>query len=647
MIVDSSSPTSYASLTSLQDLEHFSITDLKKILICAQEDLHDVLQQQFSVLQDFRETELQLQLELDNLKTQWSHDIDLRKSLKSSIKSLENSKLLYDLKREKIEKNFKQVESKIEKMNKDMERWETEEKDELIKEKLQENYAQKKAAIVSQIESIKAKNNLLQNELSFHEEKNKKLNTLKKSLDTTSKRDTDTALPSLSVALKKINDFTLDKSGLLNNAGEEFLNKLPEASPVTPMVREQLNIDSDLENKWRSKKIKFKKRLEVLERMWTEISANNRQLRASLTAQPYASNNASQELHNENVNAPQLVLHDPTTYKDTESGEQQQQTSLLAQTVAANPYVTTSNATATATRNDTQFETWRKQQHNAVYPDDQNYEYEDANHLLTGLQSMISEVDYQDNNISTSKLFTNDQLDNYWNNSDSNVRVNRTDDTRISSLGSSTSSPSSSPVLPQQQKASQSLLAILNESDTPMTLSDSMYTDRSSGTGNGITTSNSGNEDVISFNSALQTGPASSPLPIQRKQEINDGGFHSPNFNSIWSNSNISNTSTYTGASPPQLETPKQQHNRNDSVNWGLSNFLHHSPATASLTSTPTVEEQKPTVSNTDMKAKQESNLTTKATSHKESQSTNGLKVPKLLSKNGMNHLFRLPSHDK
>ena len=308
MIVDSSSPTSYASLTSLQDLEHFSITDLKKILICAQEDLHDVLQQQFSVLQDFRETELQLQLELDNLKSQWSHDIDLRKSLKSSIKSLENSKLLYDLKREKIEKNFKQVKSKIEKMNKDMERWETEEKDELIKEKLQENYAQKKAAIVSQIESTKAKNNLLQNELSSHEEKNKKLNTLKKSLDTTSKRDTDTALPSLSVALKKINDFTLDKSGLLNSAGEEFLNKLPEASPVTPMVREQLNIDLDLENKWRSKKNKFRKRLEVLERMWTEISASNRQLRASLTAQPYASNNVSQEFHNENVSAPQLVL---------------------------------------------------------------------------------------------------------------------------------------------------------------------------------------------------------------------------------------------------------------------------------------------------------------------------------------------------
>ena len=93
---------SYANITSLKDLETYSIKDLKKILICAQEDLHDVLNQQTSYLQDFKESKEELLLELDTLKNHWSHELDFRKSLKSNIKSLENSKLLGDMKAEKL-----------------------------------------------------------------------------------------------------------------------------------------------------------------------------------------------------------------------------------------------------------------------------------------------------------------------------------------------------------------------------------------------------------------------------------------------------------------------------------------------------------------------------------------------------------------
>lgn len=112
---------SYSSLTTLNDLDGFSIQDLKNILVCSQEDLHDVLQQFSMTLQDFNDTKLQLQMELDNFKVQWNHEIELKKSMKSTINSLESSKVLYDLKREKLERSIKQLETKIAKMNSDME----------------------------------------------------------------------------------------------------------------------------------------------------------------------------------------------------------------------------------------------------------------------------------------------------------------------------------------------------------------------------------------------------------------------------------------------------------------------------------------------------------------------------------------------
>ena len=130
----------YTSLTTLKDLDSFSIDDLKKILICAQEDLHDVLSQQTSLLQDFQESKLELELELDNLKTHWSHEIDLRKSLKSNIKSLENSKLLTDLKIEKLNKKIDKSKEKISKMRNDMQKWSQEDTELLSKDTIKEKY---------------------------------------------------------------------------------------------------------------------------------------------------------------------------------------------------------------------------------------------------------------------------------------------------------------------------------------------------------------------------------------------------------------------------------------------------------------------------------------------------------------------------
>ena len=53
---------------------------------------------QTTTLNDFKDAETNLTLELDELKSQWSQSAEFSKSVRSRIKSLEDSKLLSDLK---------------------------------------------------------------------------------------------------------------------------------------------------------------------------------------------------------------------------------------------------------------------------------------------------------------------------------------------------------------------------------------------------------------------------------------------------------------------------------------------------------------------------------------------------------------------
>lgn len=256
----------YTSLTTLKDLDSFSIDDLKKILICAQEDLHDVLSQQTSLLQDFQESKLELELELDNLKTHWSHEIDLRKSLKSNIKSLENSKLLTDLKIEKLNKKIDKSKEKISKMRNDMQNWSQEDTELLSKDTIKEKYFKLLNESNASVANINKEIESLQNEISKMEESNKRLNASKKSLITSIvvnanvENDKPIASGELSAVLKKLNDFTLEKNGFLSNAGEEFLSKLNADSSLIKMIKKELSIDQELEANWKLQRSKLLKK---------------------------------------------------------------------------------------------------------------------------------------------------------------------------------------------------------------------------------------------------------------------------------------------------------------------------------------------------------------------------------------------------
>ncbi|SCW00746.1 LAFE_0C11056g1_1 [Lachancea fermentati] len=647
------SPTSYASLTSLQDLEDFSINDLKKILICAQEDLHDVLQQQTSILQDFRESEIQLQLELDNLKTQWSHEIDLRKSLKSSIKSLENSKLLYDLKRGKLEKNIEQVRGKIEKMKNDMIKWEVEQKDQLKQDILEEKYSQEKAQVMEEINKARKKISVLQEDISAQEEENKKLILIKKSLDANgssphlaqmnpsakreSQKDSHPPL-SLSAILKKINEFTIEKNGLLTGAGQEFLNSLSENSCVTSKIREEIGKDMELEAEWRAKKSKLRKKVDLLEKTWNELNFSNKSMIANLAAQPYTVGNAKQTPLGSSGVAPQLVLHDPTTYVDAESHQQ---------SFGSPPFTTASDSMA--------FSNWPIQQTDSHLHDsarspqvqyineDQNFEYDNTNHLLSGLQNMISEADYQTSNISTSKLYTTDQLDSYWNTNSRPAGVLGGNGMYSNAGVESPSLPLLSPYLIGQrdsfnqntQSTPPNMHTSLNESATPLLGNDSIFTEPEQMRATEKVNQISMHEDVISLTSnSKQDLSATPPVEILRQDgdPAADGAFHSTNFNSIWSNPNTNSASSF--SETPKLSTPKHGHHRSGSRgSWGLSQFMHRSPVSTTTESKSTTESASSPRHNGDSK-------------DKDHQSGNGRRMSKLLSRSGMNHLFKLPSHD-
>ncbi|CEP64067.1 Gta1p LALA0_S10e01530g [Lachancea lanzarotensis] len=618
--VSTESPTSYASLTSLQDLDDFSITDLKYILVCAQEDLHDVLQQESSILQDFHESREQLKLELDNLKAQWAHEIDLRKSLKSSIKSLENSKLLYDLKRGKLDKNIDQSSNKIQKMKNDMIKWDQEKKKELRQDILISKFNDEKKSLLERIDEVSQQVRQLHSQVSNQEEENKKLSSVKRSLD--SSQNTSAATSGTSIAtkknspletgsntssmnsiFKKINDCINEKTGVLNNAGYEFLNSLGENSVVAALVKEEVQRDIDLDTDWRSRKLRLKKRSDLMESLWTDISMRNRDLMANLAAQPYV---LSQQ-DTGRASTPHLNLHDPSTYAsvDTEQGP--------------TPYTSVPiRHTSPVPDNGLSYSNWNMHHQNGhqtgLAPEEHHFDYDHSHHLLSGLQNMISEADYQATNVSTSKLYTTDQLDDYWSRQSApNVLTRNGTD----SYGMQ---PARLPLLsPRSVSDSQNnghMRVVSNDSFEPLSMS------REDDLSGFVQTPRVQRDDVVSFGSGYNNDPVmrTSPLSIPMKEEMTkDSLFSTGQFNTIWNSS-----SPIDSAAIEKLQTPKSQHNRSNSRgSWGLPHFMQKSPKSA-----------------------HDGNSASSSSESKEKESHGGeRRMSRLLTKRGMNQLFRSPTH--
>ncbi|CAI4424527.1 CFF_collapsed_G0014220.mRNA.1.CDS.1 [Saccharomyces cerevisiae] len=752
----------YTSLTTLKDLDSFSIDDLKKILICAQEDLHDVLSQQTSLLQDFQESKLELELELDNLKTHWSHEIDLRKSLKSNIKSLENSKLLTDLKIEKLNKKIDKSKEKISKMRNDMQNWSQEDTELLSKDTIKEKYFKLLNESNASVANINKEIESLQNEISKMEESNKRLNASKKSLITSIvvnanvENDKPIASGELSAVLKKLNDFTLEKNGFLSNAGEEFLSKLNADSSLIKMIKQELSIDQELEANWKLQRSNLLKKISALENQFNEMSLNNRNLKTKLMVQPYKNNgdslaatnsnnsaeknrssgsiqlplsnnmsrtgsidlisNNNKSINNSNADsAPPLRLHNPVSYSPSNEPIQPSSSllsqltqdtdnrSMLSNHISLNnenkqqpssyshalPTTATANATATATATNghSRSNLWTTAQfaqpsHQQVSTElDQAFEYDNANHLISGLQNMIyDETDYPDNISNYSKGFTTDELDNYWTKQQPQVRS--TNESLFSTTGTPMSSYKANPVI--SPYSSSHLRQTSNATNTnPMhpqsllaaTLNDpSLQSFVRSGSfysapqpANSLENNINGNETenisprissdfnllvpnlsprlsndvpIVPGNNTTLTPLHSNILTMNHQPTADNStrrSFHasSPPFNSIW-NSNTNQLSppleeqyhldVPVGPKVPAKEpNPKPSHKRNQSnssISSAWSKFKHKSASSPANADTDIQDSSTP------------------------STSPSGRRMSKLLSKSGMNNLFNPHSHD-
>lgn len=752
----------YTSLTTLKDLDSFSIDDLKKILICAQEDLHDVLSQQTSLLQDFQESKLELELELDNLKTHWSHEVDLRKSLKSNIKSLENSKLLTDLKIEKLNKKIDKSKEKISKMRNDMQNWSQEDTELLSKDTIKEKYFKLLNESNASVANINKEIESLQNEISKMEESNKRLNASKKSLITSIvvnanvENDKPIASGELSAVLKKLNDFTLEKNGFLSNAGEEFLSKLNADSSLIKMIKQELSIDQELEANWKLQRSNLLKKISALENQFNEMSLNNRNLKTKLMVQPYKNNgdslaatnsnnsaeknrssgsiqlplsnnmsrtgsidlisNNNKSINNSNADsAPPLRLHNPVSYSPSNEPIQPSSSllsqltqdtdnrSMLSNHISSNneskqqpssyshalPTTATANATATATATNghSRSNLWTTAQfaqpsHQQVSTDlDQAFEYDNANHLISGLQNMIyDETDYPDNISNYSKGFTTDELDNYWTKQQPQVRS--TNESLFSTTGTPMSSYKANPVI--SPYSSSHLRQTSNATNTnPMhpqsllaaTLNDpSLQSFVRSGSfysapqpANSLENNINGNETenisprissdfnllvpnlsprlsndvpIVPGNNTTLTPLHSNILTMNHQPTADNStrrSFHasSPPFNSIW-NSNTNQLSppleeqyhldVPVGPKVPAKEpNPKPSHKRNQSnssISSAWSKFKHKSASSPANADTDIQDSSTP------------------------STSPSGRRMSKLLSKSGMNNLFNPHSHD-
>ncbi|CAL9732638.1 hypothetical protein MOUN0_O02520 [Monosporozyma unispora] len=509
---------SYANLTNIKDLETYTIDDLKKILICAQEDLHDVLTQQTSYLQDFKESKEELNLELDNLKTHWSHELDFRKSLKSNIKSLENNKLLSDMKTEKLNQKIVKTNDKLIKMKSDITKWSEIEKNDLNRDILDEKYSKMNAKLNESIKELEDKISLVQNETGKLEKENKELSFMKKSSSSTnlstlanninnlnnnngSNNSTKGNAPTdeagrLASIIRKANSFISKDNGLLSPQGEEYLRTLNDDNQLVKLIKEQLTIDAQNHEYWSKKKQTLGKTIKNLEIKLDKMDKQNRQLRAKLLAQPYnfeiTDNQNQQQMHfippemstfsgsnsksfvnltnlNSNSNQSNNSTSQLQSSQPLLQQQQQQQSSYVDpgipqqgsllqsqlshqnmanddvnQTLSSFP-VNMSTTTTTAMANvnasahsrlspQPNYASWampttsnsnvepqeqpvheNKHRNNDEDDLDQPFDYDNANHLITGLQDMIyDEPDYPEEISNYSKGFTTDQLDNYW-----------------------------------------------------------------------------------------------------------------------------------------------------------------------------------------------------------------------------------------
>ncbi|AET39036.1 Gta1p Ecym_3565 [Eremothecium cymbalariae DBVPG len=573
------------SFTSMQCLERLSNDALKQILAQTQLQLCDVLKQQKSIVDEFEVTKERLQLDLDEIKLQWSQETDLRKSLKAKLKTIVNSKALCELKREKLIKAVELCNNKLEKMRAEMEHWAFESKEKYDLNALTESYTLEMNKVLHQIRSLDGQLEELQREISYIDEKNKKLVQLRRILDTMNDNQNSSTKFNWHALTKKINEF--NKNEPFSNYSSKFLSNFPVDIPLVQLIKEEDERDTMLALEWRSRRIKYIRRIEYLEQMWERVNLTNNQYKSAMRLQrcqaltPQLPNEANS---NPNSNAipivmtPKLMLHDPPTYSEPD-----QLSPLLIQTVT-NAFP---NPTAT-------YSTWsqHKQQQTSPYSyaeeDEVSFEYEDANHLLSGLQSIISEADSHNNCISTSKVFTNDELDNYWAQTNSGID-NRFLKNATNDLVSNTLEPPMQQPKPISVINAKTLLSPGNSRShgtTAQSLLASMNDNVPSLTKDIPTTITGGNmDDLGSFSSNLQqTISHNSPLvsPIREPILPTDTGFHSPNFN-IWHNTHIPGTPGYYVSvenSQGHLELPPDQHNMPPPL-WSFNHLLDH-PLTSS-----------------------------------------------------------------
>ncbi|AEY98048.1 FAFR364Cp [Eremothecium gossypii FDAG1] len=550
---------SYSFFHSLQDLEEFSIDELKEVLLRTHQELQDFLKHVSATMNGFKMTKTQLLGELDTLKSQWNHNTDVRKTLKTKLKTLENTKAVYELKRDRLLKTIEASSNKLNKMHMDMDMWSSEQNNALHMDTLRQNYNLEKEHINTQIAATTSRLQSMQHELNQLEEQNKRLNRLKKTLDTTKDSVHNTASPvswrsmSHSVSEQMISHFEA-----FCDESNGSLSELPQQLPIVQLLRDELEKDIALYEECNENKLQAYKHLEYLETMWEQVSMTNQQYRTAITRQQYPIVN-SQPLDNSNlINspsiihvdlAPQLMLHDPSTYSESDCSSP-----LLTQQIP-NTYRLPS----------TLYPGWAQQQHpvqratpQPYTPDDEvPMEYDHASHLLSGLQSIISEADDSNKNTSKSKLFTTDQLDNYWVQASHPSKKGDSPHVGNGALRISNAKQMAPPEVTITRSASPDILSVApqypSKSRVPL-----------SGTSRSLlatlnqylpaTEPNNGlpllsvqrnDDENIYFNHGIPYGSlSSSPLTIPTGAVSSpDSAFYSPNFN-IWHNLDPSDSDT-------------------------------------------------------------------------------------------------------
>lgn len=252
---------------SMEDIE-----ELRFYLESGQEELHEILNQQATTLQQFKDQEASLIEERQTLRERKRLEDGNRQAIKSEITMLDDARRLADIKKQKQENLLKEKRQHISKMEKELVEWNKkieQFEDDCLKLENSENVVH--AELESDIETKERCIKELQGSIASLEDTIKSLIQRKK--------QKEALKPQLVKVFKTLREHT-NNTGMVDAEGIKALQLLQNLEPAYHIkVQEEIDTDTKLEARWRAGQQREVSHCHKVTQVYESLKAENRSLK--------------------------------------------------------------------------------------------------------------------------------------------------------------------------------------------------------------------------------------------------------------------------------------------------------------------------------------------------------------------------------